>query len=143
MNIADLKERLFDSLSSWADLRIDEMAKGNATLAIPSVYMKRAAHNMIARNREKWSEQIDNVSLFIADENGNIDADTIFSDIMNMMQSADDKHLDIGIVHCRIDKGIVSIDLPDNMLTTFLFGSKKCINLTEADFKELKELITK
>lgn len=143
MNVSEIKERLLGSMSSWADSRIDEMAKGNAILAIPSVYMKKAAHNLVAHNREKWSEQIDKVGLFVADENGDVDAETLFDDIMSMMRSVEDKNLDLGMVHCRIDKGIVSIDLPDNMLTTFLFGSKKCINLTEADFKELKEMITK
>lgn len=38
--------------------------------------------------------------------------------------------------------GTLSIDLPDNIITTILFGSKKIINFTKDDFQELKSLVT-
>ena len=34
------------------------------------------------------------------------------------------------------------IDLPDNIITNILFGSKKSISFTKTDFDELKSLIT-
>lgn len=36
----------------------------------------------------------------------------------------------------------LSIDLPDNIITTILFGSKKSISFTKDDFEELKSLVT-
>ena len=36
----------------------------------------------------------------------------------------------------------LSIDLPDNIITNILFGSKKSISFTKTDFEELKSLIT-
>lgn len=142
MNINEIKEKLLVSVDMWADVRIDDMVKASPMLAIPSVYMKRAAHNIIAKNKEKWNGQMDNIALFIADENGEIDTDTIFADMMQMMKSASDLHFDLGIVHGHINNGTVSIDLPDNMATAILFGSKRSINLSEDDFKELKDLLT-
>lgn len=141
MNVTELKEKLLESVDVWADARIDDMVKGSPMLAIPSVYMKRAAHNIIAKNKDKWDKQIDNATLFIADENGNIDADTIFSDMMQMLKSVNDYPFDFGIIHGKIDNGIVSINLPDNPFIAILFGSKRSINLTEEDFSELKDLI--
>lgn len=142
MNVTELKEKLLESVDVWADTRIDDMVKANPMLAIPSVYMKRAAHNIISKNKDKWNKSIDNATLFLADENGNIDADTIFADMMQMLKSVEDYKFDVGFIHGHIDNGVVSIDLPDGIATTILFGSKRSINFTEEDFVELKDLIT-
>lgn len=142
MNVTELKEKLLESVDVWADTRIDDMVKANPMLAIPSVYMKRAAHNIISKNKDKWNKSIDNATLFLADENGNIDADTIFADMMQMLKSVEDYKFDVGFIHGHIDNGVVSIDLPDGIATTILFGNKRSINFTEEDFVELKDLIT-
>ena len=142
MNVTELKEKLLTSLDMWADARISDMVKENPALAIPSVYMKRASHNIIAKNKDSWGNSIDNATLFIADENGNIDANTIFEDIMQLLKAVEDYHFDFGIVHGHISNGAISIDLPDNIATAILFGSKRSINFTEEDFVELKDLVT-
>ena len=141
MNVTELKEKLLESVDVWADARIDDMVKGNPMLAIPSVYMKRAAHNIISKNKDKWDKSIDNATLFIADENGNIDADNIFTDAMQMLKVVENYHFDFGIIHGHIDNGTISIELPDNPFIAILFGSKRSINFTEEDFAELKDLI--
>lgn len=142
MNVTELKEKLLTSLDLWADARISDMVKETPALAIPSVYMKRASHNIIAKNKDKWGKSIDNATLFIADENGDIDADTIFSDLMQMLENISNYEFDLGFIKGRIDGGVLSIDLPDNILTTILFGSKKSISFTKNDFEELRSLIT-
>ena len=142
MNVTELKEKLLTSLDLWADARISDMVKETPALAIPSVYMKRASHNIIAKHKDSWGKSIDNATLFIADENGNIDADTIFTDLMQMLESISNYEFDLGFVNGRIDGGILTIDLPDNIITNILFGSKKSISFTKTDFDELKSLIT-
>lgn len=142
MNIPELKEKLLTSLDLWAEARISDMVKENPALAIPSVYMKRASHNIIAKHKDSWGKSIDNATLFIADEDGNIDADTIFSDLMQMLENISNYEFDLGFIKGRINDGAVSIDLPDNIITTILFGSKKSISFTKSDFEELKSLIT-
>lgn len=142
MNVTELKEKLLTSLDLWADARISDMVKENPALAIPSVYMKRASHNIIAKHKDSWGKSIDNATLFIADEDGNIDADTIFTDLMQMLESISNYEFDLGFVKGRIDDGILTIDLPDNIITNILFGSKKSISFTKTDFDELKSLIT-
>ena len=142
MNVTELKEKLLTSLDLWADARISDMVKETPALAIPSVYMKRASHNIIAKNKDSLGKSIDNATLFIADENGNIDADTIFTDIMQMLESISNYEFDLGFIKGRIDGGTLSIDLPDNIITNILFGSKKSISFTKTDFEELKSLIT-
>ena len=142
MNVTELKEKLLTSLDLWADARISDMVKENPALAIPSVYMKRASHNIIAKHKDSWGKSIDNATLFIADEDGNIDADTIFSDLMQMLENISNYEFDFGIIKGRIDSGALVIDLPDNIITTIFFGSKKSISFTKDDFEELRSLIT-
>lgn len=142
MNVTELKDKLLTSLDLWADARISDMVKENPALAIPSVYMKRASHNIIAKHKDSWSKSIDNATLFIADEDGNIDADTIFTDLIQMLESISNYEFDLGFIKGRIDGGTLSIDLPDNIFTNILFGSKKSISFTKTDFNELKSLIT-
>lgn len=142
MNVTELKEKLLTSLDLWADARISDMVRENPALAIPSVYMKRASHNIIAKHKDSWGKSIENATLFIADENGNIDADTIFSDLIQMLENISNYEFDLGFIKGRIDGGVLSIDLPDNIITTILFGSKKSISFTKDDFDELKSLVT-
>lgn len=142
MNVTELKAKLLTSLDLWADARISDMVKENPALAIPSVYMKRASHNIIAKHKDSWGKSIDNATLFIADEDGNIDADTIFSDLMQMLENISNYEFDLGFIKGRIDGGALVVDLPDNIITTILFGSKKSISFTKDDFEELRSLIT-
>ena len=142
MNVTELKEKLLTSLELWADARISDMVKGIPALAIRSVYMKRASHNIIANNKDKWGKSIDNATLFIADEYGNIDANTIFEDMMQMLENISNYEFDFGFIKGRIDGGALVIDLPDNIVTTILFGSKKSISFTKTDFDELRSLVT-
>ena len=142
MNVTELKEKLLTSLDLWADARISDMVKENPALAIPSVYMKRASHNIIAKHKDSWGKSIDNATLYIADEDGNIDADTIFSDLMQMLENMSNYEFDLGFIKGRIDGGAITIDLPDNIVTTILFGSKKSISFAKEDFEELKNLLT-
>lgn len=142
MNVTELKEKLLTSLDLWAYARISDMVKENPALAIPSVYMKRASHNIISKHKDSLGKSIDNATIFIADEDGNIDADTIFSDLMQMLENISNYEFDFGFIKGRIDGCTLSIDLPDNIITTILFGSKKSISFTKTDFDELKSLIT-
>lgn len=141
MNIPTLKDKILDSLDLWLEERIDDMIKDNTSLAIPSVYLKRGCHNIINKYEGKISEGIDNATLFIADENGNIDAKTIFEDIMKIFSSMEETSFDIGIIRGMVGKGKVSLTLPDNILTNIVFGSNKAITFNEDDFLELKDLL--
>lgn len=141
MNIPTLKDKILDSLDLWLEERIDDMIKDNTSLAIPSVYLKRGCHNIINKYEGKISEGIDNAALFLTDENGNIDAKTIFEDIMKIFSTMEETSFDIGIIKGMVGKGKVSLTLPDNILTNIVFGSNKAITFNEDDFLELKDLL--
>lgn len=141
MNVTTLKDKFLDSIDLWLEERVDDLLKGNPSLAIPSIYLKRGCHNIINKYENKISNSIDNVSLFIADENGNIDANTMFNDAMELFNSIDETNFEIGIVSGVVGKGKVVINIPDNIFTNIVFGSKKSITFNEDDFIELKSLL--
>ena len=104
--------------------------------------MKRAAHNIIAKNKETLSRNIDNVALFVADEEGNMNVETVFNDMVQIFKSLEPMPYNLGVVSGTVGNGTFTIDLPDNIVTSVLFGSKKSIQFTTDDFAELKKLIT-
>ena len=72
-SITEIKDKMADSLLLWIDDRIDTLVEANPKLKVASVYLKRGAKNYIAKERDNLNTMIDNASLFLCDENGNID----------------------------------------------------------------------
>lgn len=138
--LLDLKNKTIDSLEVWIDGRIDDFVAQNPNLKIASVYMKRGAKNYLARERGKIENVIDNAALFICDEQGNIDTDMLFKDMMTMFREMDETPFGKGLVQGTVGKGIIRLKLPDNPIFNLMFGNTGAIKITEADFLELKEL---
>lgn len=141
MNIPTLKEKMLDSLDTWLKGRVDEMVNDNPALSLPSVYIKRGCHNILNKYEGKISQSIDNAALFLADENGDINTNTLFADAMEIFKGLEDNTFDIGLVQGVVGKGRISITLPDNIFTNIIFGNKKTITFNENDFLELKSLL--
>lgn len=141
MKVEALKEKFLGGIELWLEGRVNEMLSSNPALAIPSIYMKRGCHNIIKKYKCRIEEGIDDAALFIADENGEINGDTLFADAMELFKSMEEKPFDVGFLDGTIGKGKVSITLPDNVLTDIIFGSKKTLTFDERDFSELKSLL--
>lgn len=141
MNIPTLKEKFLVSIDTWLKERIDEMISDNPTLALPSVYIKRGCHNIINKYKGRIGESIDNAALFLADEEGNINIDTLFNDVMELFKGMEETSFDMGFLRGSIGKGKVAITLPDNIFMNIIFGSKKTLTFDENDFLELKTLL--
>lgn len=138
--LISLKDKIIDSLEVWADNRIDDFVSQNPNLKVTSVYMKRGAKNYLTRERDKIENVIDNASLFICDEDGNIDADMLFKDMMTMFKDMDETPFGTGFLQGTIGKGMIRFKLPDNPVFNLMFGNTGAIKITEADFIELKDL---
>lgn len=141
MKVEALKEKFLGGIELWLESRVDEMLSSNPALAIPSVYMKRGCHNIIKKYKCKIEDYIDDAALFIADENEEINGDTLFTDAMELFRGMEEKPFDMGFLDGTIGKGKVSITLPDNVLVNIIFGNKKTITFDESDFLELKNLL--
>lgn len=141
MNIDTLKERFLSSIDLWLEERVGDMLKGNPAMTIPSVYIKRGCHNIIKKYKGKISDGIDMAALFFADDDNNIDANTLFTDAMSLFKEMEGSPFDLGIIKGTMGKGKVSLTLPDNILTNLIFGNKKTLTFNEEDILELKTLL--
>lgn len=143
MNIRELKERLPEAVERWADARIEDMARGDARLAVASVYMKRAAHNVTALYATRMQEAVDGMALFVADENGDVDADTLMKDAVEMLRAMPRQEWDFSLLHGTVGEGRVEVELPDNALTTLLLGAKKTISIDGDELIEMSACVKK
>lgn len=141
MKVDVLKEKFLGSIDMWLESRVDEMLSGNPAMAIPAVYMKRGCHNIIKKYKCKISDGIDNAAMFIADENEEINGDTLFADAMELFKGMEEAPFDMGFLTGTIGKGKVAFTLPDNVLMNVIFGNRKTITFDESDFLELKSLL--
>lgn len=141
MKVPELKDKFINSIELWLEDRIDDMLKDNPAMAIPAVYIKRGCHNITKRYKDNINDSIDKASLFFTDEEGNINADTLFADAMTLFKEIEESPFDIGIIKGTVGKGKVSLTLPDNIIFNILFGNKKTITFDENDFLELKTLL--
>lgn len=136
-----LKDKAISSIKTCVDNRINDLVEDNPKLKIASKYIKRGVKNYITEEQHKFERMIDNVALFICDENGNIDTEMLFDDLMTMFREMDEANFNIKSIKCSIGKGVIRLELPkDALITKLFFGDIGAIRITEADFMELKDL---
>lgn len=142
MKIEELKNRLLDSIGEWIEERIDTLATDHPSVAPASVYLKRGAHNYFNRERERIDNMLGQAEMFIADESGDVNVDTLFDDLVAMFKKIEERPFHAGPLHGQLGKGAVSINIPDNFVCTLLFGDCGKIRITAEDFMELKNMVS-
>lgn len=142
ISLAEFKDNILDAFRIWIEERVDSLAESNPRLKVASVYLKRGARNYISRERGEISGMIDNVSLFLCDENGNIDTDMLLDDLMQMFRDMEEVPFGAGLVRGTFGNGAIRFVLPDNPVINLLFGDIGAIKITDSDLLELKNLLS-
>ena len=119
------------------------MVSNTPGLAVASVYLKRGVKNILAKESNNIRGVIDNISLFICDENGNIDMDTLFKDFISALRNIQETPFNYGFIHGVVGKGVIRFTIPDNPITGLLFGDTRAIRITDTDIISLKEMFMK
>lgn len=136
----ELKSKITDALGQWGNNLIDTFVADKPKLKPLSVYMKRGLTNGLVRYDGKVQNAVDNMMMFVTDEEGNYDMNQVFEDAMSMFKEMDDMKVNLGPLDATIGKGIIKIHVPDNIFTSMLFGKTGAIKITESDILELKNL---
>lgn len=123
-----------DAVMSWANAKVDELFKGKPV----GHFVKKAVGNYIAREDAKINSYIDNAFLFLADENGVIDSDTVIDDVCGVFTDMKDKTYPCGPVDIKVGNGELAVLLPHNFLLDMFTGGMGVIKFTKEDFLELK-----
>lgn len=142
--VSEFKEEFISSIEDWADSRIDGLADQNPRLSTTSIYLKNGVHNYLAQQSDEINSFIDSMMLCVGDGTGNIDVETVFNDILSMFNNMEELPFDFeflqGTLQGTIGKGLIRIELPNNMFTKLLFGDTHAIRITGEDIIELKKM---
>lgn len=141
MNIDEIKGRICGAFTSWAERKIEVLVEGNPHLALVSPYLKRGVRNWVAKERERISAVIDNAAMFIADENGEVNAKTLTDDMLTMFRDMPETEFGEGVLKGIVGKGRIRLELPDGIIGTLLFGGGCAISVTADDLAELRDCI--
>ena len=141
MNIRELKEKLPVAVERWAEERIDALATERPEMAVAATYMKRGARNIVAAYGGRMAGHLDAAALFLADKDGNVDAETVLEDAVQMLKVMPETAFKVGVLDGSIGGGRIRIGLPDNILSTLLLGERKTIAFGEEDIRMLAEYV--
>lgn len=133
---------LTQSVRTWAESKIDELCVTRPRLKAASVYLKRGLNNWLDREESKVGEMVDTLTLFAADKDGNIDADTLIEDAVNIFREMDMNYAEMGAFAVEYGKGAVTIHIPHNLFLDMIFGDLGQVKITADDLLELKALMT-
>lgn len=126
-----------NALQDWGNAKIDEML---AKKAAPKAFLKNGLNNMLTRfdaNINKW---VDNIFLFVANEDGVIDSDSMIDTLAGIFKEMPKKEYSFGSFSAIAGGGEVIISFPHNFLMDMLVGDMGSVKFTTEDILDFKEL---
>jgi hypothetical protein len=120
---------------TFIEAKIDELLPGKT---IARTYLKKGLNNWLSRQESKADELVDMVTLFAADEKGDITPSAFIDDIAEMLRQTEPREYHLGNFDVAIGAGEVVVAIPSNPLADIFFGDIGKIRLTAADFLQLK-----
>ena len=140
-NIEAFKTDMLGGFHRWLDSMVGELCDGNRMPLALAPYLKRGINNVMHRYDAKLQSYIDTATMFIADEDGNIDSRNFITDAVNMFRSMPQRGTQVGGMRITYGEGCIEAQLPDNWLTRLL-GDVGTIRITAEDIDRLaSELI--
>lgn len=137
-NANEAKKQIIDAFEEWALNIVDGFTSNNPKMTVAGVYIKNGIRNYRKKKECEIGEMIDDASLFIADEKGEVNLNKVFTDLGQFMKDADNIHVDLGFTDAVIDKGLLKINIPDNWFMNMIFGSGNALVIKESDIADLK-----
>ena len=138
--VCKLKIDLLDNIQEWANYKIDALVTNRPKLKLASTYLKRGVRNWITKETGRINSMMDNVLLFVADENGNVNTDVLINDLAEMFKAMDVQNVKMGVFDIEYGKGEVKINIPHNPLLDMFVGDLGQVRITCEDIMEIKEL---
>lgn len=136
--IGEVKEHLLKALDGWTAEMVDMMGEKNPGVKSMSVYLKRGVHNMLHEEAEEVEEMLNNLALFIVDENGNYNLSKFVDDVAEMITGMDEMPYELGILKGTIGGGKVRVVIPENFLTRIMFGDTGAVCISMDDVRRMK-----
>ena len=136
-NAHETKKQIIDAFETWALNIVDGFTSNNPKMTLAGVYVKNGIRNYRKKKECEIGGMIDDASLFIADEKGEININKVFTDITQFVHDAEDIKIDLGFTDGVIHKGTIKINIPDNWFMSMIFGSGNALVIKENDIADL------
>lgn len=137
-NIEQTKDHVVEAVEKWADNVIGDFA--NRFHIVPlAPYMKRGIKNYLTQSSEKISEMLKDTAMFVCDEHGNCDIETVTADLLNMVKTM--KPTPLPFLNGTIGEGRIKFCLPTIPVITQMLGGTTEITINEQDLTELRRIL--
>lgn len=140
--ICNFKKDLKCNIKKWAEGKITSLCTDRPKLKPASVYLKRGLNNWLDREDARIDSMVDNVLLFVTDENGNIDTDVIMTDLIAMFKEMDVQQAVVGSFLVEYGKGEIVVHIPHRPLFDLIFNDLGQVKITSEDIWEIKDLFS-
>ncbi len=129
------KGEMKDVLLSWGESKIDALFPNKA--AAKSL-LKNGLVNFINKQDAKINKFMDMGFLFLADENGTIDTDTMIDNLKGLFKEMEVREYHFGYLDAVAGKGELVISMPNNFVLDMLVGDVGKVKFTVDDIDDLK-----
>ena len=141
-DISRLKGDIKTALMQWSEGKLNALCMSHPQLKPMSVYLRRGVSNYLQRIEGQIDSAVDMLTLFAADDAGNIDAGTLIGDAVEMFKLSDVHETKVGIFDLTYGAGEVVLSLPRNPVLDIFVGDLGVIKLTADDLLELRNYLT-
>lgn len=138
---ARLAADMINAVKTWAECKLDELCIARPRIKAAAPYIKRGLTNWLDRKESAINEMVDTLALFVADDAGNIDTDTIIDDAVAIFRDMDVNNTTLGAFNIQYGKGAVVVDIPRNIVFDFIFGELGQIKITAEDLLDIKTML--
>lgn len=140
--VGKIKTDISQALQQWSGNKIDALVNTHPQLKPMSVYLRRGVSNYLQRIEGQIDSAVDMLTLFAADDAGNIDAGTLIGDAVEMFKLTDVHEAKVGIFDLTYGAGEVVLSLPRNPVLDIFVGDLGVVKLTAEDLLELRNYLT-
>ena len=140
--VGKMKTDISHALQQWSSNKIDALVNAHPQLKPMSVYLRRGVSNYLQRIEGQIDSAVDMLTLFAADDAGNIDAGTLIGDAVEMFKLTDVHEAKVGIFDLTYGAGEVVLSLPHNPILDIFVGDLGLVKLTADDLLELRNYLT-
>ena len=140
--VGKIKADISPALQQWSGSKIDALITAHPQLKPMSIYLRRGVANYLQRIEGEIDSAVDMLTLFAADEAGNIDAGTLIGDAVEMFKLTDVHEAKVGILDLTYGAGEVVLSLPHNPILDIFVDDLGVIKLTADDLLELRNYLT-
>lgn len=132
MNLKADRQVVLTRFEVWLSSQIDSAVCNK----VAAKYLKNALHNYLCANEKTIHDSMDAITMFVADEDGNVDTNTFARDVIDLFANIDGNSMNLGFLNLTVVSDGIEVSMPDNDIIRLLLGSTK-YHFSNSDVQEL------